>query len=184
LFASDISGTKVGTLFATDISCTSIKAGTLFASDISGTKVGTLFATDISCTSIKAGTLFASDISGTKVGTLTITEGLYLNVGTTITGNTVIQSPYAQFYTINTGSAITITLPAPSTSNKGLCLKFRRVSALSSITFTVNSSSLYIYGYNSTTQAPLAQASSIVDSSRYSFEFICDGNFWYQTYAM
>jgi hypothetical protein len=130
-----------------------------------------LVTTDVSM----GGRLF---VQGTSqfAGQATFLSGLNYQVGTAITTTTTLTTPLAQFYTVNCGTAYTITLPAPATVTKGQYFSFKRVTTAAGIITITSPTASTIIPYNSITGA----TSITIPTTNFSTGFICDGTNYYQ----
>jgi hypothetical protein len=117
-------------------------------------------------------------VQGTSqfTGQATFLSGLNYQVGTAITTTTTLTTPLAQFYTVNCGTAYTITLPAPATVTRGQYFSFKRVTTAAGIITITSPTASTIIPYNSITGA----TSITIPTTNFSTGFICDGTNYYQ----
>lgn len=97
-------------------------------------------------------------------------------VGAAITATGALPTPYAQFYTITSAAATTVTLQNPSAAYIGTHIMFKRRSNTQVITFTTVGGGLVMMGFGGV----VLGANVTMTAAQFQSELICDGTSWYQ----
>lgn len=113
---------------------------------------------------------------GTSSDTQFIQGQFNWRVGPAITATFTLATPYAQFYTITSLAATTITLQNPSASYIGTHIMFKRRANTQVITFTTVGAGLVMMGFGSVALG----ATVTMTAAQFQCELICDGTSWYQ----
>lgn len=113
---------------------------------------------------------------GTSSDTQFIQGQFNWRVGPAITATFTLATPYAQFYTITSLAATTVTLQAPAAAYIGTHIMFKRRANTQVITFTTVGGGLVMMGFGGVALG----ANVTMTAAQWQCELICDGTSWYQ----
>jgi hypothetical protein len=125
-------------------------------------------------------TLSATNINATSF-TGALTGSVVFPTGS-ITGSFTLTTPLKTYYFINSGSAITITIPNPAITANGTTITFRRSNAGAGIiTFLPLGGTSVMVPYNN---SGTATTSFTLSASQYTTTIVCQNTSWFQLQTM